>query len=196
MAVDIGLNIESEQQQINEGDERIYQGEDRGDESVATVTDSIFDQRHGERNGAVIEADSELIEEWHLIFKGIMEIKENNWAKPYKEILLPGHRQVSSEEAREFSYNRGFMFHETSPKIDSDINRNRVKNTVTGVYTVKSTVKDAANLIIDSLMAAYQENPTLFAPPTLEEDQQQNEQETWESGQYEEEDEQAESYYQ
>ena len=54
LAVEMGFSIDSEQQSINEGDERIYQGEDRGDE-VATVTDSIFDQRHGERNGAVFE---------------------------------------------------------------------------------------------------------------------------------------------
>jgi GTPase SAR1 family protein len=195
IAVDLGFSIESEQQQVNQGDERLYQGEDRGDESVATVTDSIFDQRHTERNGAVIEADSELREEWHLIFKGVTEIKENNWAKPFKEILLPGHREVSSAEAQEFSFDRGFLFHETSPKIDSDINRNRVKNTVTGVYTVKSTVKDAANLIIDALMAAYQENPTLFEPQTLVEDQHYTEGETWKSGQNEEGYNQNESYY-
>ena len=63
---------------------------------------------------------------------------------------------------------------ETSPKIDSDINRNRVKNTVTGVYTVKSTVKDAANLIIDALMAAYQENPSMFEPQNLAEERYTN----------------------
>ena len=84
MAVDIGLNIESEQQQINEGDERIYQGEDRGDEAVATVTDSIFDQRHNERNGAVLDPNEELVEEWHLLYKGVNEIKELNWVKRFK----------------------------------------------------------------------------------------------------------------
>ena len=94
--------------------------------------------------------------------------------KPEKEILLPGHREVSSDEAKYFAESRGFLFFETSPKIDSDINRNRVKNTVTGVYTVKSTVKDAANLIIDALMAAYQENPSMFEPQNLAEERYTN----------------------
>ena len=62
-----GFSIDSEQQSINEGDERIYQGEDRGDEVVATVTDPIFDQRHGERNGAVLNPNEELNEEWLLL---------------------------------------------------------------------------------------------------------------------------------
>ena len=187
MAVDIGLNIESEQQQINEGDERIYQGEDRGDEAVATVTDSIFDQRHNERNGAVLDPNEELVEEWHLLYKGVNEIKELNWVKPIKEILLAGHREVSMDEANQFAENRGMLFFETSPKIDSDINRNRVKNTVTGVYTVKSTVKDAANLIIDSLMSAYQADPSLFEPQALEEEIAYNaEEEEWGYGENEE----------
>merc|ERR1711991_1089735 len=118
---------------------------------------------------------------------GILVLKELDWVKPEKEILLPGHREVSSDEAKYFADSRGFLFFETSPKIDSDINRNRVTNTVTGVYTVKSTVKDAANLIIDSLMSAYQADPSLFEPQALEEEIAYNaEEEEWGYGENEE----------
>ena len=185
----MGFSIDSEQQSINEGDQRIYQGEDRGDEVVATVTDSIFDQRHGERNGAVLKPNEELNEEWLLLYKNILVLKELDWVKPEKEILLPGHREVSSDEAKYFAESRGFLFFETSPKIDSDINRNRVKNTVTGVYTVKSTVKDAANLIIDALMAAYQENPSMFEPQNLAEERYTNSGEVYNDENYEVQDE-------
>lgn len=189
LAVEMGFSIDSEQQSINEGDQRIYQGEDRGDEVVATVTDSIFDQRHGERNGAVLKPNEELNEEWLLLYKNILVLKELDWVKPEKEILLPGHREVSSDEAKYFADSRGFLFFETSPKIDSDINRNRVKNTVTGVYTVKSTVKDAANLIVDALMAAYQENPSMFEPQNLAEEGYTNLREVYNDENYEVQDE-------
>ena len=77
---------------------------------VATVTDSIFDQRHGERNGAVLNPNEELNEEWQLLYKNILALKELDWVKPEKEILLPGHREVSSDEAKYFAESRGFLF--------------------------------------------------------------------------------------
>ena len=54
--------------------------------------------------------------------------------KPEKKILAwTSQRVCHKSEAKYFANSRGFLFFETSPKIDSDINRDRVKNTVTGV---------------------------------------------------------------
>ena len=55
----------------------------------------------------------------------------------------PLHRIITYEEGDRFARDHGFFFHESSPLIDSDVNRNRTKNTVTQVWTTNSTANDA-----------------------------------------------------
>ena len=60
----------------------------------------------------------------------------------------PLHRVISSEEGERYARDHGFFFHESSPLIDADPNRNRTKNTVTQVWTTNSTANDAIQTTI------------------------------------------------
>ena len=173
MALDMVEKISNGEQPLEQIDEKIYPEEwdGRGDDDVATIVDSIFDQRHPERNSAILTEEDNEVGEWLVLQKGVAKLKAEDWQKPPPDNTLPGHREVSTDEAKAYADSRGSLFYETSPKIDSDINRNRTKNTVTGVYTVHSTVKEAANLLIDQLMAAYQADPSVYDKP--EEDEYQ-----------------------
>jgi GTPase SAR1 family protein len=55
----------------------------------------------------------------------------------------PLHRVVSAEEGDRYARDNHFFFHESSPAIDADPNRNRTKNTTTQVWTTHSTANDA-----------------------------------------------------
>ena len=166
--IDIALSMndtfETGERPMEQIDERIYPEEwgNRGDEGVAVITDSIFDQRHPERNSAILTEDDTLVGEWLLLQECVGRLRDSGWIRPPKEMRLPGHREVSKNEAEQVASMRGHLFYETSPKIDSDVNRNRTKNTVTGVYTVHSSVKEAANLLINKFMEAYQQNPEMY----------------------------------
>ncbi len=70
-------------------------------------------------------------------------------AKRKAEGKMPLHRVVSFEEGERMAREFGFFFHESSPLIDSDVNRNRTKNTVTQVWTTNSTTNDAIEQTIN-----------------------------------------------
>ena len=60
----------------------------------------------------------------------------------------PLHRVVTKEEGERYARDCGFFYHESSPLIDADPNRNRTKNTVTQVWTINSTANDCIQTTI------------------------------------------------
>ena len=64
-----------------------------------------------------------------------------------------GGREVEEDEGLRWAAARRLFFHETSMVRDNDPHFNRTKNTVTGVYTLKSTANEALSLVIDRVMA-------------------------------------------
>jgi GTPase SAR1 family protein len=97
----------------------------------------------------------------------------------------PNHRVVSKEEGERYARDHHFFFHESSPVIDADPNRNRTKNTTTQVWTTHSTANDAIQKTINMCCCkwnnyAKNEFPDYFPkdpmPPVMKEEKMLEEQ--------------------
>ena len=75
-------------------------------------------------------------------------MSDEDIAKRAAEGKMPLHRVITSEEGERLARDYGMFYHESSPLIDADPNRNRTKNTVTQIWTINSTVNDAIEITI------------------------------------------------
>jgi hypothetical protein len=77
---------------------------------------------------------------------------------------MPLHRVITSEEGERLARDHGMFYHESSPLIDADPNRNRTKNTVTQVWTINSTVNDAIEITIGRACCKWKGLPAVQYP--------------------------------
>lgn len=91
-------------------------------------------------------------------------MSDEDIAKRAAEGKMPLHRVVSAEEGERLARDYGMFYHESSPLIDADPNRNRTKNTVTQVWTTNSTVNDAIEITIGRACCKWKDLPAVQYP--------------------------------